>query len=53
MLTLIQREKPQVLAFAPQQIERTEARLPTPEKQVRELRLTLLVEANNLAVENC
>jgi hypothetical protein len=27
--------------------------LPTPEKQVRELGLTMLVKANNLAVENC
>jgi hypothetical protein len=53
LLTLIQGEEPQVFAFAPQQIERTEARLPTPEKQVRELGLTMLVKANNLAVENC
>jgi hypothetical protein len=42
----------QIVAVAPNQIKGNESRFASSEQQVTKLRLAVLVEANNLAIEN-
>ena len=42
----------QVLALAPQEVERNEAGVATVKQQVAELRLAISIEAHDLAIQN-
>jgi len=53
MLAVGKREIAQVLTVAREQVKSIEARLTAAKQQVRELRISFSVQANNLAIEHC